>query len=386
MQSEDFLINKGNKSIAGQIYSASKEDGQPALIISHGFGSTMSELVNEAEFFTNHGYVSVIFDYCGGGNPKLSKSSGKSVDMNIFTEREDLLDVIEYVKTLKYVDESRISLFGYSQGGFVSGLTAAYLEDAIEKLVMVFPAICIPDHARLGMLGGAVYDLKNVPDSWLCPNGMYLGRQFHEKVLNFDPYAEMRRYTGDVLIIHGDKDSVVDYSYSVKAHRNYKPGQSRLRIVRGADHGFDKEVAYNVLTGALAFLKGYEEVLDIKVFITDFKELVKGPGKQEAEVYFTGYCDNENFHGTILPGAKDTQTQIGDGEVRLNAEYVLSGKDKDDRNCEISIINRKDGEFFRPIIKTDSQALDYLNHAQTLSALEFFEGGLTVRIMVKEGK
>ena len=76
---------------------------------------------------------------------------------------KDLCAVIEYVKALPFVDEKQIVLMGASQGGFVSGLTAAKYGDGIQKLIMLYPALCIPDHARRGWLGGARYDPKNVP-------------------------------------------------------------------------------------------------------------------------------------------------------------------------------------------------------------------------------
>lgn len=377
---DEFEVIKENKKIAGKRYYSDNTTKSAAIIISHGFGGSMQDLEKEGHFFAQHGYVAITFDYCGGSDPKRTKSSGETEEMNIFTEREDLVDVVNYIKGMDLVDNKKIILMGYSQGGFVSGLVASYIPEDILNLVMVFPAICIPDHARLGMLGGAVYDIENVPDSWECPNGMVIGKQFHERVLDFDPYVELRKYKKNVLIIHGTEDSVVDYSYSVKAHRNYEKGQSHLQLVRNADHGFSPSVGESVLTSVLCFLQGKKEVLDIKVFLKGSKQLEKRTGYWKQEVYFGGYCDNEYFMGTIKDGAKDTQYQKEGEEVHLKAEYELEGIDCEGNKCSISIINEKDGEFFKPRVKTDSEALSFLNSADLVATLEEFENGLSVRI------
>ena len=49
-----------------------------------------------------------------------------------------------------------------------------------QKLVMIFPALCIPDHARRGGLGGSSYPVDNVPEVLDCGQSL-LGRAFHAR-------------------------------------------------------------------------------------------------------------------------------------------------------------------------------------------------------------
>jgi len=49
---------------------------------------------------------------------------------------------------------------------------------------------------------------------------------------------EISRYEGPVLLIHGDADEAVPYSYSVKAQKLYK--NARLVTIEGDDHCFTK--------------------------------------------------------------------------------------------------------------------------------------------------
>lgn len=78
----------------------------------------------------------------------MSKSDGKFKDMSLDTEKQDLLCVIDYVARLVYVDSSTLILAVESQGGFVSCMVAA--ERSIDKLILLYPALCIPDDARKG--------------------------------------------------------------------------------------------------------------------------------------------------------------------------------------------------------------------------------------------
>ncbi len=65
----------------------------------------------------------------GGGQPReRGKISGSSLGMGVLAEKTDLLNVLDYIKTLDFVDPIRITLTGCSQGGFVSALAAAERE------------------------------------------------------------------------------------------------------------------------------------------------------------------------------------------------------------------------------------------------------------------
>ncbi len=102
-----------------------------------------------AELLADMGFLAVTFDFCGGGI--ISRSDGRSQDMTVLTEKADLLAVIEGVKT--QFSPKGITLLGCSQGGFVSGLLAAELgKEKIERLILFYPAVCIPDDARKGRM------------------------------------------------------------------------------------------------------------------------------------------------------------------------------------------------------------------------------------------
>lgn len=80
-----------------------------------------------------------------------------------------------------------------------------------------------------------------------------VGKTYFEDLLGFDAYDDVRRYRKDVLIFHGDKDSIVLLSYSERAEKEYLC--AKLCTIENAGHGFygnDEEVT---LRHSLEFMK-----------------------------------------------------------------------------------------------------------------------------------
>ena len=173
----------------------------------------------------------------------MGKSDGKTTNMSVITEVSDLCAVIEYAKGLEHTDSSSILLMGCSQGGFVSALTAAKLKDKISKLVLFYPALCIPDDARSGKMMWAKFDPQNIPEIVKC-GPMKLGHCYIADVVNMNPFDEIKGYEGDVLIIHGTADKIVNISYAEQAVESYKsePYERSVtyHIIEGGKHMFSK--------------------------------------------------------------------------------------------------------------------------------------------------
>ena len=185
------------------------------------------------------GYAAYCFDFCGGSIPGKGKSDGKNTEMSVLTEIQDLEAVIAYTRSLPYTGDSLL-LMGASQGGFVSALTAAKPENQVDKLVLFYPAFCIPDDARAGRMLFTQFDPENIPEILNC-GPISLGRLYPADVIKMDPYKEVTPYTGPVVIIHGTKDMIVNLDYAKKAYEAYAvydPGRVTLHIIEDGAHGF----------------------------------------------------------------------------------------------------------------------------------------------------
>ncbi|MCC8065170.1 MAG: alpha/beta hydrolase [Clostridiales bacterium] len=231
---EPFTCTRDNMTIRGLCF---RPQGQklPIAIVSHGFMANYRTTEGYARWFADHGYAAFCFDFNGGG--LMSKSDGDTTQMTIFTEEKDLKAVIAYAKSLPETDESSVTLMGCSQGGVVSGLAAADLQEQVERLVLFYPALCIPDDARAGKMMFAEFDPANIPETFHC-GPMKLGRDYAASVLKTDLIAELSRYAGKVLIVHGTDDKVVNYHYSEQAQEAYP--NAVLQLIPQGQHGFSK--------------------------------------------------------------------------------------------------------------------------------------------------
>lgn len=244
LNSCENLATSSDKSGNAAVQQTTRK--KPVIILSHGFLGNDEQTAPYAEALAKLGYIALTFDFNGGG--PASTSSGKSIDMTVLTEKEDLLSVLKYAESLDDADMQNISLMGFSQGGFVSALVAAELKDRIKQLVLFFPALCIPDDARKGNMLIMSFDPNEVP-AIICQEPMIIGRNYALTAQKLDPYKEISGFEGRTLIIHGTADDIVNIEYSRKAKKVYK--NLVYKEIEGAGHGFTgkaDEEAIRILT------------------------------------------------------------------------------------------------------------------------------------------
>lgn len=231
-----FECKRGNLIIRGTEY---RPEGKnlPVAIVSHGFMAWQDTVRQYAKELARMGYCAYCFDFCGGSVLKKGKSDGATTDMSVLTEVQDLEAVIAYAQSQAY-NSKELVLMGCSQGGFVSALVAARHPSNVNKLVLFYPALCIPDDARAGKMMFARFDPNNIPEQINC-GPMKLGRCYPADVINLDPITEIKSYDGPVLIVHGTKDRIVNPEYAHQAQRAYP--NAKLQIIEGGAHGFSKK-------------------------------------------------------------------------------------------------------------------------------------------------
>ena len=229
---QPFSCRRDNLTIRGHVFR--KDEGiLPAIIICHGFMANQRSVKHYAELLARLGWAAFIFDFCGGS--LRNSSDGKQSEMSVLTEVKDLQSVIKYVKQRNDVDSEHISLMGCSQGGVVCALTAAKMKSEIDRLILFYPALCIPDDARRGKMMFARFNPDNIPPV-VSRFPMRLGDVYVKAVKDMNIYDEIRGYDGPVLLIHGTKDKIVNISYSRQAQKVYK--QCEYLELDGGGHMF----------------------------------------------------------------------------------------------------------------------------------------------------
>lgn len=242
---EELFVTLDGQRIYGLLYLPQEwQEPLPAVIFSHGFGGSHDVGDPYARALAGMGYAVYCFDF-RGGSPG-SRSDGSVLDMSIMTEVDDLMAVMEAIRSIPYISADEIFLMGTSQGGVVSAITAAHHPQEVRGLILLYPAFVLVDTAQ--QLYKSVDDIPETSfHLW-----MTVGRAYFEPLLEYDVYADVAAYTEDVLIFHGDADSIVPFAYSEKAVSVYPSAQ--LRVIEGAGHGFygeDETIALHAIAGYL---------------------------------------------------------------------------------------------------------------------------------------
>lgn len=238
---EEIALTSAGNRLYGEAFFPVAPGRHPAVIMSHGYNGSHTTFYPIIRELAKEGYVCVCYDFAGGGT--RSRSEGDSRQMSIFTERQNLEDVIALVRSWDAVDAGNVFLLGESQGGCVSAITAPYVADRIRAAVLYFPALCIPDDA-----------LERYPKYADVPEahnfmGLDIGRPYYDARFyeGWDIYAEIAQYTGPVLIVHGTNDALVKPEYSARAANVYR--DCELHLLFGGGHGVrpdtqDQYIAY----------------------------------------------------------------------------------------------------------------------------------------------
>lgn len=235
---KEFECMSEGEPVRGRLFLPAEARG--AAVFSHGFNGTGAEFYAHARAFARAGYASAVFDF-RGGSPR-SASGGSLSSMSVLSEKADLLAVLEYLRSLGF---SSFVLAGESLGGTVSVLVAAERED-VSDLVLYFPAFCFADDVR------ACFSCKKLIGQGRNVLGVRMTAKYSADAWDTDVYAAMRKFSGNVLIIHGTEDEVVPLCYSRRAAEVF--ARAKLLPVRGAKHGFSPFVAHAALRESLAFL------------------------------------------------------------------------------------------------------------------------------------
>lgn len=190
------------------------ETRRPALILVHGWGRNAERMLPYIAILRPMGYHLLAFDARHHG---VSDRDGHA-SMRKFSQ--DIRAALDFLAHRTEVDSDRLGALGLSIGGSAAIHAAAH--DARLRAVVTVGAFAHPREAMLEMGFGRF---------WLAP-AMPLAFRFMEWRVGarFDdlaPERQITRVAGRVLLIHGERDTVVPAS---DAHRLARAAQGHAEV------------------------------------------------------------------------------------------------------------------------------------------------------------
>lgn len=222
--------NAKGQNIYGKLYIPyGGGEKKPLVIMGHGYNSSYHEVEAYAETLAQAGIAGYVFDFTGGA--VTSRSEGKSIEMSVFTEAEDIASIVKAAHKWHFIDSDRIALMGCSQGGLVAAIASSQIPEAFRSMVLVYPAFSIAEHAVTLHPKEAITSETGVPVM-----GLPLSHVYYDKLIGYDVFKDMPEYKGPVMIVYGDKDNVADGGYIERAEKAY--GTCEINVVPDGAHGF----------------------------------------------------------------------------------------------------------------------------------------------------
>ncbi len=205
------------------------------LVHPHG-GKTTEELKGVIWDLASHGYFAVAADY------KRMLDGRYRRNTFAWREKQDVLYALDYVLEHPNVDRDRVALLGFSQGGMLSLLIAAYAQNKIRGVVSYYP---VSDFnywfakERRNFIERWIFDV--IRWHFYRESGATSEEEFVEILREASPINHVEQIQVPVLLVHGDADTSARLEESQRLQQKLielnKPVE--LLVVPGAVHIFN---------------------------------------------------------------------------------------------------------------------------------------------------
>jgi len=235
---------KDGLTIRGEVYPATSSRG--TVIVCHGFKgfAHWAFFPYIARTLAENGLTAITFDFSGSGigRDRESFTEAEAFESNTLTrDLDDIENLVEYARRKKLIS-GKFGLFGHSRGGGIAILSTAAADSDVGSLV-TWAAISYP--TRWSKEDVATWRRRGYAEITNSRTGqiMRLGTDMLDDVemhgqtkLNIEAAAAKIKVPW--LIVHGTADETVPSSEAERLHA-LSPGVSTLRLIKGANHGFD---------------------------------------------------------------------------------------------------------------------------------------------------
>ncbi len=238
--STPLTLDNGEYEIPAIMTSPEGTAVVPGVILLHGSASHKNEVgdlyLRLAEQLANNGIASIRIDFAGTGD--------SPVDYTHYTLKTAVRDAevaLAFLRSQPRVDDHRIGVVGFSQGGLIAQLLLAQ-QPGIKSFV-AWSSVASDGIGPFADMFETLY-MKAKREgqveqqfAWRPP--LTISYEWFEQVMANQSLSGMAEYTGSVLAIAGSNDAVVPPTAATRLIVASGSDVARAVIIKGADHIFN---------------------------------------------------------------------------------------------------------------------------------------------------
>jgi dipeptidyl aminopeptidase/acylaminoacyl peptidase len=218
--------------LIGEVFSPNSDGPHPALMLCHGIPSGQSKDPNDggyaalAECFVAEGFAVMIFNFRGAG---LSEGH-----FDIMGWTRDMNAALDYFCNYDGVDKERVSVMAFS-GGAMTAIYVTARDERIKALVSCCSPVSITFAKKREQVISFIENQRQISIS-RDSLPVQTPEQIMENFKRVDPLLCVDRISPrPLLIIHGDKDDLVDPAQAYMIYEKAKEPKE-LAMIAGAGH------------------------------------------------------------------------------------------------------------------------------------------------------
>lgn len=210
------IPGSSNTTLEGMILSNPSFAGKrPAILVIHGWTSSMARYPSRVESLVDMGYLAVLFDLRGHG-----ETGGELGTLSPHDHLNDCLAAFDFMTSLSNADTQNISVIGSSYGGYLASLLTAARK--VDHLVLSVPALypnaIFDSHKGLQRSDETIQyrEVLHTPDS-----------DFALDAVN--------KFRGDLLLLRAENDEVLPLAVT-QNYQNAAQVPFTYNIIKDSDH------------------------------------------------------------------------------------------------------------------------------------------------------
>ncbi len=179
------------------------KDGATVILV-HGLSANRGEMLNRGAILSRHGYHTLLIDTRAHGNSDGTATTLGALEVN------DVRGALAYLATRSEVNTEKIGILGHSSGGAAAIVSAAQLPEL---------RVVISESAYSSVVDMAVPVVTALTGRPPFPSTgvvlWFMDQETVAPVSTVNPAADVTKLASrPILIIHGEKDELLDVSHS----------------------------------------------------------------------------------------------------------------------------------------------------------------------------